>query len=426
MRRLPLGRFTKQVGSTFLTQVLVLFIALGNGAITARWLGPAGKGMLGLALLLPTMLGLFLSGGLGAANVYFGGSKRLGIPILSVNSVAFAIIASTLGFLVIVGLTLTGWLTKLVPGVPVWALLLATLALPIGLLSGYFSAILQGLRQITALNAISLGQGTVGLLLTFGLVAGLGWGLAGGILAALLSGLSGLIGMAVFVHRAGGKFRPRWERPIMHKTLSYGLRGYVGNLLQFFNYRLDAFIVNYFIGPAGAGIYGVAVAMAEMLWYLPNSVGFVIFPKAAATSPEEMNRFTPRVFRVTLGLTALGAAALALLGRLLIDLIYSSAFASAYVPLVALLPGVVLLGGAKVLTNEIAGRGYLQYNSINSGIALVLTIILDLVLIPRYGVLGAAVASSIAYTAIFFTAIIFYRAVSRRVATQSSTEKVPE
>jgi len=167
------------------------------------------------------------------------------------------------------------------------------------------------------------------------------------------------------------------------------------------------------------------VAMAEMLWYLPNSVGFVIFPKAAATRAEEMNRFTPRIFRLTLGLTALGAVALALLGRFLIDLVYTSAFASAYVPLLALLPGVVLLGGAKVLTNEIAGRGYLQYNSINSGIALVLTIILDLVLIPRYGVLGAAIASSIAYTTIFFTAIAFYRTVSRRVAPRSPIEALP-
>ena len=129
-----------------------------------------------------------------------------------------------------------------------------------------------------------------------------------------------------------------------------------------------------------------------------------------------MNRFTPRVFLITLALTSLGAVVLALLGSFLINLIYTSAFASAYLPLLLLLPGVVLLGGAKVLTNEIAGRGYPQYNSINSGIALVLTVILDLVLIPRYGVPGAAFASSVAYTIIFFTSIIFYRAVSHRVA----------
>ncbi len=97
----------------------------------------------------------------------------------------------------------------------------------------------------------------------------------------------------------------------------------------------------------------------------------------------------------------------------MIQVIYSDLFLAAYQPLLALLPGVILLGGGKVLTNEIAGRGYVHYNSVNAGLALVLTVIFDLLLIPRWGVLGASWASTIAYSAIFLTAVIFYRSVSR-------------
>jgi O-antigen/teichoic acid export membrane protein len=185
-------------------------------------------------------------------------------------------------------------------------------------------------------------------------------------------------------------------------------------MLQFFNYRLDIFILNFFLGPANVGIYIVSVKLAELLWYLPNAVSFVIFPKAAASSPEEMNVFTPRVFGITLALTALGALGLVLVGRPVIRFLFSSAFVGAYVPMLILLPGVVLLGGSKVLTNEIAGRGYPHYNSVNAGLSLVLTVVLDLVLIPRYSVLGAALASSIAYSAIFIAAVAFYLAVSRK------------
>jgi O-antigen/teichoic acid export membrane protein len=127
-----------------------------------------------------------------------------------------------------------------------------------------------------------------------------------------------------------------------------------------------------------------------------------------------MNRFTPRVFRITLALTSVGAVVLALIGKPFIEIVYSPEFASAYGPMLVLLPGVVLLGSGKILTNEIAGRGYPQYNSIASGVSLVLTIGLDLLLIPRLGVLGAAVASSVAYVVIFLLAIHFYRVVSRR------------
>jgi O-antigen/teichoic acid export membrane protein len=186
------------------------------------------------------------------------------------------------------------------------------------------------------------------------------------------------------------------------------------------------FIVNYFLGPGDVGIYSISVGLAELLWHFPNAVSFIIFPKAASTKPEVMNIFTPRVFRITLGFTALGAVGLVLLGKPVISFIYSSTFLPAYVPMVALLPGVVLLGGAKVLTNEIAGRGYPHYNSINAGLALILTVILDLILIPRYGVLGAALASSISYAVIFFLAIGFYLAVSRRKGELSKLQTVAE
>ena len=87
--------------------------------------------------------------------------------------------------------------------------------------------------------------------------------------------------------------------------------------------------------------------------------------------------------------------------------------------LLALLPGIVLLGGGKVLTNDIAGRGYPQYNSVASGVSLILTVVLDLLLIPRLEVLGASIASTLAYTTIFALAIYFYLTVSRRTSDRS-------
>lgn len=419
------GKFKRNVGATVSTQLVGLILSITNAAIIARCLGPEGKGMLALVLLVPGMLGLFLSGGIGVANVYFAGSRRLDVARLTANSVGFAILATILGMSIMGGLVTTSWLDALLPGVPLWLAIIAMLGLPTTLLTGYggyFSTILQGLQHIMTVNIVNLAQGAIMLALTILLVVGFQLSLLGALLAFLGAGLTSLILTAVLLRREGAIFRPRWDLPVMRSTFSFGLRGHIGNLFQFFNYRLDLFIVNYFLGPASVGIYSVSVAVTELLWYLPNAVGFVIFPKAAATRPEEMNVFTPRVFRVTLGLTALGAIALAVLGRPFIQAIYSSVFISAYVPMLVLLPGVVLLGGSKVLTNEIAGRGYPHYNSINAGLALVLTVALDLLLIPGYGIVGAALASSIAYAAIFFTAIGFYLCVSKGLQKETPVE----
>lgn len=412
---LPLrSTFARNVATTFLTQVVSLVIGVANAAIVARWLGPQGKGSLALALLVPATLALFLSGGIPAANVYFIGSRRLSIAQVSQNSVLLAILAAISGLILTALGLAAGMLQRLAPSVPTSLIMLAIAGLPSAILNSFFSGILQGMQRIRTVNVITFLQSILTLGLTILLVIGLGWGLRGAVLGAVGTslGVTALLGWQVW--RAGGRLLPHYNRTTLRQTLAFGVRGYVGNLLQFFNYRLDLFIVGILLGPADVGIYTVAVALAEMLWHLPNAVSFVIFPKSSASRSADMNRLTPTIAGLTLGITLVGGLAMALLGRQLIAIIYSDLFLPAYLPLLALLPGVILLGGGKVLTNEIAGRGFVHYNSINAGLALILTVIFDLVLIPRWGVLGASVASTIAYSAIFFTALVFYWSVSHR------------
>ncbi len=411
--RLVRSTFARNVATTFLTQVVSLVIGVANAAIVARWLGPEGKGSLALALLIPSTLALFLSGGIPAANVYFVGSRRLSVAQVTQNATLLALVGVVAGLILTALGLATGLLQRLAPSVPASLIVLATVGLPGAVVNSFFSAILQGMQRIRTVNVITFLQSILTLGLTILLVIGLGWGINGAVVAAVGAALGVTILLAWQVWRAGGRLRPHYDSAILRQTLAFGLRGYVGNLLQFFNYRLDLFIVGILLGPAAVGIYTAAVALAELLWHLPNAVSFVIFPKASASRTEDLNRLTPRIFALTLGITVVGGIFIALLGRQLIQTIYSDLFLAAYQPLLALLPGVILLGGGKVLTNEIAGRGFVHYNSVNAGLALVLTVIFDLLLIPRWGVLGASWASTIAYSAIFLTAVLFYRSVSR-------------
>jgi O-antigen/teichoic acid export membrane protein len=408
------GDFVYHVLTTFGTQWLILGLVLINSAVVARWLGPAGKGTLTLATLVTTSLVLFLGGGLNLAHVYYAGSRQIELPRLTANAVAVALPVNGLTALLVAVGFLTGWWQRLLPTMPAGVLLLALTWFPALLLREYLLGILQGRRRIPAVNLVNLSQAALTLVGTLVLVPGLGWGLVGAVLAVVIAGWTAL-GLTIgLVRREGARFRPLWDGKLLKVTLSYGLRGWLANILQFFNYRLDTFLLNGFVGAAAVGIYSVAVALAEMLWYLPNAVGFVLFPRAAATPAAVMNRLTPRVLLITMSLTALAAAALAVVGRPLIVLVFSTAFAAAYLPLLALLPGVVLLGGSKVLGNDIAGRGFPQYNSLGAGIGLVVTVIGDVLLIPRYGAVGAGVASSLAYAMVFLIHLTLYRLVSRR------------
>jgi O-antigen/teichoic acid export membrane protein len=174
LRKLLQGQFKKQVGATFLTQFVGLAFAIASSAIIARWLGPEGKGMLALALLLPGIMGLWLGGGIEVANVYYTGSRRLDVQTLTANSLGFAVITSILGIGLIFGLVVTGWLDAFVPGIPIQYVLLAMVGFPLGLLGGYFSSILLGLQRILAVNLVTLTQNALKLALTAVTVIGLG------------------------------------------------------------------------------------------------------------------------------------------------------------------------------------------------------------------------------------------------------------
>lgn len=415
--------FTYLVSSTFAVQTITLLVVTLNMALVARQLGTEGKGLLQLGTLTVSMLALFLSGGLAIANIYFAGSRRLDVNILTSVSVTYTLLATSVGVVLVILLFLVGAVTWLLPNVPIWLLSLMIICFPSELLRSFCYAILQGIQKIVIVNRLVLWHGIITLFLTLVLVWGANLGLSGAAAAYVLASWLSLFLATKRLRHEGGKFRPTWNIPILRQMLGMGLKGYVGNVLQFYNYRLDNFIVNSYLGASDVGIYSISVRMAELLWRFPDAVSFVILPKAAATDKQVMNRFTPRIFRLTLVITTLGAFFLALIGKPFIQLVYSSLFLSAFAPMLWLLPGVVLLGAAKVLTNEIAGRGYPHYNSVNSGLALVLTIGFDLLLIPRWGVTGAAAASSISYAATFVLAILFYQTASRKTAPPLTTQE---
>ncbi len=400
--------FFRNVTATFSTMVLTLVLSFATSIIVARILGPEKKGILTLVLLLPNMMVLFLNGGINVSNTYFAGSRRFDVKRLFESTITFAIISTALAVILAI-IFIPGGLEKiLLPGVPQWAILVALVIFPFALLSTLLSGLLQGLEKIVELNRIQAIQAGISFLLTCLMVVFFHLGLLGALIAAILASTSGTVGFAFLLKGNWTRFIPSWHSDVIKASLSFGLRGYIANILQFFNYRLDVLIVNIFLGPAAVGIYAVSYGIAELIWNLPDAVSFVFFPRIVSDQRQKRKSTTLQILAITVAITLIGALFLAIIGRFLISFLYTDIFKGAYFPLLALLPGVVLLGAAKVLTAEILGRGYPQYNSILSGVGLVMTVIGDLILIPGYGILGAAIASSLSYCIIFLMSIGFY------------------
>jgi O-antigen/teichoic acid export membrane protein len=201
--------------------------------------------------------------------------------------------------------------------------------------------------------------------------------------------------------------------PRLLRTLAaFGLRAQLSTVLQFLSYRLDLFILNATAGLGAAGIYSVATLLAEAVWYIPNAIGLVLAPRVAAGVEGEDDESTAAICRATVLVSVAGALVVAALAPLLVLVLFGSAFLSAVVPLWVLLPGVVAVGLDKPIASYQLGRGRPQISLYVALLATPVTVAAYVLLIPRYGIVGAATGSTISYIATTAIEVFFLHRVS--------------
>ena len=251
---------------------------------------------------------------------------------------------------------------------------------------------LVSLQRVRAYAVSQIVQAVVQLLLTLVLVAWRGTGAWGAVWATVSATWVGL-GVAMVALGDWGAFVPRFDRAALTPTLRLGLQAHLGNTVQLLNYQLDTLLIAGLLAGSAVGLYSIAVSLATQLWNVPNAVALVLLPHVAAGGA----RSTPAAARHTLLLALLGALAL-LGGSFALLALLNPAFLPAWPALVLLLPGVVALSVSKVLASDLGGRGLPRYATLGAAVAVLVTIPGDLLLIPRWGILGAAAVSTVAYS----------------------------
>jgi O-antigen/teichoic acid export membrane protein len=224
------------------------------------------------------------------------------------------------------------------------------------------------------------------------------------------------VGLFVVVRQVRGQssgavklFDPR----LAGESLSYGLKSYVQNLVGHLTYRLDIYLVALFLAPRDVAFYSIAVSIIELAWYVPNSIGIVLFPKLANEAEERIHALTAEVCRHTLVITLFATVGGIVAGIVGIPLLYGAEYRPAILPLLALGPGVVVMSLYKVLTRNFSSRNRQQVSVVVALLGLTLNVLLDVLLIPRWGTVGAAVASSCAYGVMGVALLIAFRRESQ-------------
>ncbi len=170
------------------------------------------------------------------------------------------------------------------------------------------------------------------------------------------------------------------------------------NLISLLNYRVGLFIVERLLGLSATGIYSIAVVVAELLWFVSGSLTQAVYGRIGTPDAARAASTTLRVLHLSLLALLLAAPVLGLIAAWIVPRALGAEYGASLLPLAVLLPGALLFGGASVLsayfTNH-AGRP--QVPAQVAALSLVINAVLALLLVPRMGSAGAALAASVAY-----------------------------
>lgn len=391
--------------STGGTNVITFLVAAANSILLTRLLGSEGRGEFAIFAASSALLILLLFLGLDFALGYHVAQDRVRRVAVLPSALIYGLAGGAVSFVAATSTALLSSRSVLLPATKqeaVYALMLAA-SVAGGLVGGAGRAMLLGSRQFHALNLVDIMLALCTLITYGGLLLAVGrWvpGISSGAVLAVYVGLS-LIGTSCLWVVAFNRLGLRWVGEFVaphvgRQMLSLGLKAYVANVLQFLNYRLDYWLVGLFTGFGALGVYSLASSLGQLLWLLPRSVAMVLLPVFASGERRDMER-QAQLGRVVLWTTLAVGVVGGGLAPLAIPLFYGHEFAAASLAVRVLLVGCVPYTLSIVLASGLAARGLQSVNAKASFWGFTATLVLDLLLIPRFGVLGAAAASSLSY-----------------------------
>ena len=410
------------------------FGVAGTGAVAtvviARLLGPRGSGAFDVAQSLVQMLIVATTLGVEHGMAYYVSSGRWSVSRAFASSQRVALVAGSVG--AAVGIAARLLVPSAFGALSLTDAVITSLALPFALSWFYVGYLALSSDRYETYVLSSFTQSAAAMFLVAGLAAidGIGGAVIGYAASQVVTAIVFVVvGRRLFTRR---RLDGADSSGALRRAISFGVKGYAANALQFVNYRLDLFILNATVSTRAVGQYSVAIAVTSVLWLLPQALSDVLFPRVAALSAshaanaeEALAMSESKSLRHTALVTVLVTGVLAAALLFLVVPIYGPAFRPAIKLGLILLPGAALLGLVGPLSATVLGRGHPRMMLAVTLVTTPITIALYVVLIPTMKAPGAALASSISYattfalTAFFYTRVTGHNALRRMIPTTS-------
>ena len=396
----------KDIIRTIGARYFVAFLNLLLIFINSKVLGREGMGMVGLIFASANLIATFNSILCGNTIVYF--MNRYNLRYVFYPAYGWAFVGSA------VVCILMHFFHLLPEGYEATVFCLSVL---ISLVTAN-SMMLLGKDRVNSFNMMFILQGTLQFLLLIGMyyivdcknIRAYLTGLFG---AYIFACLFSIIKLLPYFNKKKDRTvnQPYKAVAILKEMVLYGLWSSADNLAEGLTTRLNYFLVQNTGGYGNVGLLDSGTKLSESVWHISNSVSYIEYNSVSKTKgKQEQKRITLRLFKLTYcALFVVMSIVVCVPEWVYTNYLLTPEFAGIRDVIIGLAVGIVALGSNRILSHYFIGSGNIKYSAFCSFFGFFVLLVSGLILIPLYGIVGAAVACSVAYGCMLLFSIIVFR-----------------
>jgi len=399
-------KVAKSSGILGLGEIPMQVLTLLSGIIVTRVLGAekfgvyvAAATVVGVGVLIGTMG--FNQGVVRFIGIYRDSQTRV------MGIIHFALISTLLfGSLVAVILTLCApFLETYVFQIPGVGRIIALLSITVPLISVFtvVTSCIQAFEEITYVTLLQkVMQPSIRLLLLIGFF------LAGARLSALVMRdiFAGMILVVVAFYYLNRRFPPfrknqRADYSLKTEMFSFTMPLFLAELVHVIMLRIDVLMISAFLGASDVGVYGIVLRISNLLMVPLMSLDAIIYPMMASAFGQKAMDDIERLYKlsshwVMLIMTPVVVIALVFTRDILA--FFGPEFVTGATALRLIAIGVTFRIAAGCVAGVLLMGGHSKLIFYNSLGALVFNVVANYHLVPRYGIVGAALATGVVMT----------------------------
>lgn len=380
---------------TFVSRFLILVLNFGLVIYSTNMWGSEGKGVISIVIANLTVISFFANIFVGSSMSYFASKYKVEqiLPFAYLWSIVIGILIPVI-FNINHASEYSGYLIALSV---LSSLLVANINLFVGLqnirmfnlytvlqqvIHLVFIAIIVYIIKITSVNSYFIAQ-----IVCFGLLF-------------LISAFQ------VLKHCRFSAFS--FSKAIGIKLFDYGWKTQLSAFLQFLNYRLSFYFLEYFKGIVSVGIFSVGIAFSEAVWTVSRSLSVVLYADVLNNTDSNIAIEKTKIsIRISFLITLLFLMAMLLVPAEMYSMIFGKDFSQTKEIILFLSPGILAIAVSNIIGYYFAGINKLRILNVKSIIGLIFTLVSSFYIIPRWGIRGACIVTSVSYC--LSSGILFWR-----------------